>query len=73
MRIFLFYIYRDLCAKRTAEDRINLLKLLKDGAIFCSERYPEDAEDIDLEINQTTQKLSTSPSNIETKSSNHDI
>lgn len=42
---------RPLCAKRTAEDRINLLKLLKDGAIFCSERYPEDAEDMDLEIN----------------------
>ncbi|XP_037827387.1 TNF receptor-associated factor family protein DDB_G0272348, partial [Lucilia sericata] len=41
---------RPLCAKRTAEDRINLLKLLKDGAIFCSERYPEDAEAIDAEI-----------------------
>lgn len=39
-----------MCAKRTAEDRINLLKLLKDGAIFCSERYPEDAEAIDAEI-----------------------
>lgn len=41
---------RPLCAKRTAEDRINLLKLLKEGAIFCSERYPEDAEAIDAEI-----------------------
>ncbi|XP_005179615.1 DNA fragmentation factor subunit alpha [Musca domestica] len=41
---------RPLCAKRNAEDRINLLKLLKEGAIFCSERYPEDAEAIDAEI-----------------------
>lgn len=41
---------RPLCAKRNAEDRLNLLKLLKDGAIFCSERYPEDAEIIDMEI-----------------------
>lgn len=41
---------RPLCAKRNAEDRLNLLKLLKDGAIFCSERYPEDAEAIDMEI-----------------------
>ncbi|XP_055386765.1 cap-specific mRNA (nucleoside-2'-O-)-methyltransferase 1-like isoform X2 [Condylostylus longicornis] len=46
---------RDLCAKRTAEDRINLLKLLREGAIFCSERYPEDAEDIEFEINQQMQ------------------
>lgn len=29
---------------------MNLLKLLKAGAIFCSERYPEDAEAIDREI-----------------------
>ncbi|XP_017125404.1 DNA fragmentation factor subunit alpha [Drosophila elegans] len=41
---------RPLCAKRNAEDRLNLLKLLKAGAIFCSERYPEDAEAIDREI-----------------------
>uniref|UniRef100_A0A1B0G737 CIDE-N domain-containing protein n=1 Tax=Glossina morsitans morsitans TaxID=37546 RepID=A0A1B0G737_GLOMM len=41
---------RPLCAKRNAQDRINLLKLLKEGAIFCSERYPEDAEAIDMEI-----------------------
>lgn len=27
-----------------------MLKLLKAGAIFCSERYPEDAEAIDREI-----------------------
>lgn len=39
-----------MCAKRNAEDRLNLLKLLKDGAIFCSQRYPEDAEIIDMEI-----------------------
>lgn len=45
-----FTYSRPLCAKRNAEDRINLLKLLKEGAIFCSERYPEDAEAIDAEI-----------------------
>lgn len=60
---------RPLCAKRTAEDRINLLKLLKDGAIFCSERYPEDAEDIDLELNNRdaspTADNNTSPMTIE--------
>lgn len=52
MLLCLFFLknFRPLCAKRTAEDRINLLKLLKDGAIFCSERYPEDAEAIDAEI-----------------------
>ncbi|XP_036333000.1 DNA fragmentation factor subunit alpha-like isoform X2 [Rhagoletis pomonella] len=43
---------RPLCAKRNAEDRINLLKLLREGAIFCSERYPEDAEAIDMEISR---------------------
>lgn len=51
----IFYVFplpicRPLCAKRNAEDRLNLLKLLKAGAIFCSERYPEDAEAIDREI-----------------------
>lgn len=45
-----FHDFRPLCAKRNAEDRLNLLKLLKAGAIFCSERYPEDAEAIDREI-----------------------
>jgi len=48
--IYNFFCFRPLCAKRNAEDRLNLLKLLKAGAIFCSERYPEDAEAIDREI-----------------------
>lgn len=47
---FICFYCRPLCAKRNAEDRLNLLKLLKAGAIFCSERYPEDAEAIDREI-----------------------
>lgn len=48
--LFIAFPCRPLCAKRNAEDRLNLLKLLKAGAIFCSERYPEDAEAIDREI-----------------------
>ncbi|XP_037950231.1 DNA fragmentation factor subunit alpha [Teleopsis dalmanni] len=54
---------RPLCAKRNAQDRINLLKLLKDGAIFCSERYPEDAEAIDMEISRQL-NIETTTTNI---------
>lgn len=38
---------------------MNLLKLLKAGAIFCSERYPEDAEAIDREIGRQLNEAET--------------
>ncbi|XP_053967401.1 DNA fragmentation factor subunit alpha [Anastrepha ludens] len=69
---------RPLCAKRNAEDRINLLKLLREGAIFCSERYPEDAEAIDMEISrqlnmdvaQTTTTITTNTNTTTTITAN---
>ncbi|XP_067627539.1 DNA fragmentation factor subunit alpha-like [Eurosta solidaginis] len=52
---------RPLCAKRNAEDRINLLKLLREGAIFCSEDYLEEAEAIDMEVNRYLDMDTTQP------------
>ncbi|XP_030380058.1 DNA fragmentation factor subunit alpha [Scaptodrosophila lebanonensis] len=61
---------RPLCAKRNAEDRLNLLKLLKAGAIFCSERYPEDAEAIDREIGRQLNEAEHAQTTTTTNASN---